>query len=73
MTKLIQKYIRPPATTMVSRDAAGGGIASAPVAALAAPVDHVPKACVVNLVLPAGPTSSDGPVEIEPSAGRGNR
>ena len=58
--------VEAPATMVVFRDASGHVIATTPVAALAAPIDLVPKTLDVNLTLPAGVSSAGGSVEIDP-------
>jgi hypothetical protein len=56
-----------PATTVVFRDAAGRVVATAPVPALAAPVDLQPKTVEVSLLLPESVTVTGGSVELDPN------
>jgi len=55
-----------PATTIAVRDASGRTLATAPVPALAAPNDLLPKTTDVSLTLPAGATTAGASVEIDP-------
>ena len=55
-----------PATTIAVRDASGHILATAPVPALAAPVDLLPKIAEVSLTLPAGTSTAGLSVELDP-------
>ncbi len=55
-----------PATTIALRDSTGRILATAPVPALAAPVDLLPKIAEVSLTLPAGTSVTGSSVVLDP-------
>ncbi len=55
-----------PATTLAVRDGTGRVLASAPVPAIAAPLDLQPKSADVEVTLPRGSATNDISVELDP-------